>query len=387
MTDERWMQLDYYLPTRVAFGPGRIAEIGEVAATLGKRALLVSTPGVPHAQRVTELLREAGVKGVVFDRAEPNPSGQSVDGAAEIGREEKCDLAIGLGGGSAMDTAKGAALMTTNEGQAWEYTIEYEGERREATRQALPIVAVPTTAGTGSEVNFIAVLSNRETGQKGPLRSDLIRPAYGIVDPELTMSMPAGVTASTGFDALTHAFERFFGGRWHPFVDMMAEETMGTVIKFLPRVLEEPADLEARCRMSWAATQGAMCVLAPMGESGLHVFGLAISAVTDATHGETLAAMMPTVLGDLAEAYPERAARLAGLLGAEARAEAAAPAMATWMRGIGMDIPLAAVGVDEDRLDAVVKATNMTRLAKEYHREMTERQVRAMYARAMQHAS
>jgi len=274
--------------------------------------------------------------------------------------------------------------MATNEGRAWEYTTEYQGDRREIERQPLPIVGVPTTAGTGSEVNFIAVLSNRGTGQKGPLRSDLIRPAYALIDPELTLTLPTAVAASTGFDALTHAFERFFAGRWHPFVDMMTEGVISTVITFLPRVLEDPGDLEGRCRMSWAATQGAMCVLAPMGESGLHIFGLAISAVTDAVHGRALAAMMLPVLSHLAAVYSGRAARLAELLGAEPRANAVVPAMKEWMRTIGMDICLLNVGARQATLEKLVQATNMERLAASYHREMTADHVRSMYEKAME---
>lgn len=378
------MFLDYYLPTRILYGPGRVAELGEIASSLGSRALVVITPGVPHLGRAVDVLAASGVEAIVFDRAEPNPSAQSADAAGQMAREEHCDLTVGLGGGSAMDTAKGAAAMATNEGSAWEYTIEYQGERREIERPPLPIVAVPTTAGTGSEVNFIAVLSNRETGQKGPLRSDLIRPAYALIDPELALTLPPQVTASTGFDALTHAFERFFGGCWHPFVDMMAEGVISTVVRWLPAVLEQPGDLQGRCRMSWAATQGAMCVLAPMGEAGLHIFGLAVSALTDAVHGRALAAMMGPVLADLALAYPDRAARLAELLGAEARPEAAVPATQSWMREIGMDVSLPALGVGQGGLDGLVKATNMQRLAGSYHREMTTEDVRIMYQRAME---
>lgn len=371
------------MPTRIRFGVGRVEELGEIALEVGDRALLVTTAGVPHVERVEALLRDAGVDVVVFDEAEPNPSVESVDRAGEVARGNDCAMTIGLGGGSAIDTAKGAAVAATNAGSVWEYSLEYEGGTREIERAPLPIVAVPTTAGTGSEVNFVAVLSNHETGQKGPLRSDAIRPAYAVIDPELTATMPASVTASTGFDALTHAFERYFGGRWHPFVDMMTESTIATVIEQLPRAIERPDDMEARARMSWAATQGALCVLAPMGESGLHIFGLAVSAVIDAAHGRALAAVMPPVLADLAEGYPERAAGLAGMLGDEARAERAVPAMERWLEEIGMRVTLRDLGADADDLEALVAATSMQRLEGGYHRPMGEGDVRAVYEAAM----
>lgn len=375
--------LDYELPTHIRFGPGRVAEVGKIAAGLGRRALLVTTPGVPHAERVAELLTGSGVDVVPFDEAEPNPSVESVDRAGMVAREQACEVAVGLGGGSAMDTAKGAAVAATNEGSVWEYSLECRGETRAVEASPLPIIAVPTTAGTGSEVNFVAVLSNHETGQKGPLRSDAIRPAYAVIDPELTVSMPASVTASTGFDALTHAFERYFGGTWHPFVDMLAANTIATVIEQLPRALEEPEEMEARARMSWAATQGALCVLAPMGESGLHVFGLAVSAVIDAAHGRALAAVMPPVLADLAEGYPERAARLAEMLGDEARAERAVPAMEQWMGEIGMRVTLRDLGASESDLPAFVAATSLQRLETGYHRRMSEQDVGAVYRAAL----
>lgn len=375
--------LDYELPTRIRYGVGRAGELGEIAAGLGRHALLLTTPGVPHVERMSSLLQAAGVEVTLFDEAEPNPSVESVDRAGAIARQGGCDMAVGLGGGSAIDTAKGAAVAATNDGTIWEYSIEYSGEPRHVAHPPLPIIAIPTTAGTGSEVNHVSVLSNHVTGQKGPLRSDLIRPTCALIDPELTLSMPAAVTASTGFDALTHAFERFFAGTWHPFVDMMTENTISTVIRYLPQAIEHPLEMEARARMSWAATQAALCVLAPMGESGLHIFGLAVSAVIDAAHGRALAAMMSPVLADLAVAYPERAALLAAMLGDEQRADRAAPAMSAWMEQIGMSLTLTDLGASLSDLPALVEATSMQRLENGYHRPMTSADVRAIYESAL----
>ncbi len=384
---ESCADLDYELPTRIRYGIGRIEEVGEIALRLGTRALLVTTPGVPHVERVSELLTMAGVEVTLFDEAEPNPSVESVDYAGEIAQQMGCALTIGLGGGSSIDTAKGAAVAVTNDGSVWEYSIEYREGTRQIEHPPLPIIAIPTTAGTGSEVNHVAVLSNHDTEQKGPLRSDLIRPTFALIDPELTVTMPASVTASTGFDALTHAFERYFAGSWHPYVDMMTENTIATVIEYLPRAIEQPDDLETRARMSWAATQAALCVLARMGESGLHIFGLAVSAVIDAAHGRALAAIMPPVLQDLAGAYPERAARLARILGDEERAERAEPAMCRWMKEIGMALTLEDLGAGVEHLPALVEATSRKRLESGYHRPMSESDVRAIYEAAMDDGS
>jgi len=170
--------MTFHMPTHIIFGAGEVVRVGELARQLGRRALVVSTPGLPHLDRIVSLLEQAGIEVIPFTNTQPNPLAHDLDRAGALARERDCDLIVGVGGGSAMDTAKGAALMAVNEGSIWEYSIECGGQPREA-KGALSKIMVPTTAGTGSEVNFIAVIGNAETRQKGPVRSPHNFPAYG----------------------------------------------------------------------------------------------------------------------------------------------------------------------------------------------------------------
>lgn len=377
------LRLDYHLPTRIVFGPGGLERLAQLCQPLGKRVMLVTMPEIPHGQRAAEMLQAGGIEVLLFDKVEANPRAASADAAGDLAREAKCECMVGLGGGSAMDVAKAAAVAATNAGPIWEYTIEFRGEQRTVEVPPLPILAVPTTAGTGSEINGIAVLSNDETRQKGPMRSPEIAPRVALIDPELTVTLPAQATASTGFDALTHALERYLGGEAHPFIDLLAEDAMLTVATYLPRALETPDDLAARSRMSWAATQAAMCVVAPLGEAGLHTFGLPISAVLDAPHGETLAAMLPVVLADLAEARPEKCARLAEMLGGESQAEGCITAAERWLASIGMSVSLGDLGATEDHCQQFADSVNMGRLASTYCKRVTREDVLTMYRTAL----
>ncbi len=375
------VSMEYALPTRIVFGVDEMDRLGKIAGELGRRALIVTTPGMPHVERAADLLRAAGCEVTGCCEVEPNPRAPTIDAAAAEAKENGVEVVIGIGGGSAMDGAKGIALAAVNEGPVWEYTIEFRGEQREATEQPLPLVAIPTTAGTGSEVNHIAVISNPDTEQKGPLRCDGMAPKVAIVDPALTLSLPNHITASTGFDAFTHAFERFFSPELHPFVHTLAADTMQTVYDYLGKALEKPDDIEPRGRLSWAATQGALCVLAPLGEAGLHIFGLPISALFDTVHGVTLAIMIPSVLTQLSDAFPARAVELAEILGEPAPAKPRACVAATerWLSDIDMAYKLGDSGASEADCARLAAATNMTRVNDRYHRSMTVEDVEVLY--------
>jgi alcohol dehydrogenase class IV len=366
----------FHMPTQIIFGVGEVARVGQLGRLLGRRALVVSTPGLPHLDRIVSLLKQAGVDGLPYTLTQPNPLARDLDRAGALAREEGCDLVVGVGGGSSIDTAKGAALMAMNEGSIWEYSIECEGQPREA-QGALPKIAIPTTAGTGSEVNSIAVIGNAQTRQKGPVRSLHNFPAYAVIDPELTISMPSHVSASTGFDALTHAFERYMQPRYHPFVDLMAEGVIATVLECLPKVLADPEDIELRCRMAWSATQAALCVNARLSESGLHIFGLPISAIKDVPHGVALASMLPAILADIAPSFPRQVARLAEMAGADptglSQEESAAlclRATEDWLESIGMTYRLSELGCDEHDCREMAAVVNMDRLAASYPLEL-----------------
>ncbi len=389
MTD--WQtRFEWLACPRIIFGPGELARLGELAAAFGGHAMLVTMADIPHVGRAADTLRSAGLELSVFDRCTPDPLAQTVDELAEELRLRGCDVLVALGGGSAMDTAKAASVLATNDGPAWEYTIEFRGPRREPKNAPLPVVAVPTTHGTGSEVNGIAVLSNAETRQKGPLRCAMMIPKVALLDPELTLTLPERQTRATAFDALTHAFERFFAEPAHPWVDCMAAHCIGTVVDTLPRLLSEPQNVGARAALLWTAAEAALCVCASLGEAGLHIFALAVAATLGSIHGESLAAMMPVVLGHLIEERPHKAAWFAHLLGAdtaglsvEQAAQRALPAMVEWMERVGMRLTLRDLGAREEHISQMAQSVNMARLRERYCKKLSEEQVAEVFRAAL----
>jgi len=373
---------EFHMPTRILFGPGVVQQAAEEVQKLSKRALLATMADLPFVGRVVNLLRDGGVEVTLFDECEPNPEASTCDRAAALALEKGCGVFIGLGGGSAMDTAKGAAVAAAHESSAWEFTIEYK-DSREATSKTFPIVAIPTTAGTGSEVSRVAVLSNHETRQKGPIRSPYIYPRTAIIDPELTLSMPPQLTAATGFDALSHALERYLSTARHSMIDLLAEDAMRTIIQNLKRAIDNGDDLEARSRMMWASTQATICIGARLNELGLHILGLPLSANLGTSHGVSLAVLVPFLLRDAGPHFPEKCARLAELLGADSGETGCADAMCRWLKEIGLDMSLRDLGVTDEICSELARSVNLSRFANTFYKEKTREEVVGFYRDAL----
>ena len=240
--------LDYQPRTRLIFGPGELARLGELAAGLGgHRVLLVTDAGIVaagHAARAVAGLREAGLEVTVFDRVRENPTTADVDACLAVAREAGVDLLVGLGGGSSMDTAKGTNFLLTNGGEM----RDYWGVGK-ATRPMLPLIAVPTTAGTGSECQCAALIADESTHQKMACLDPKAAARVALLDPELTVSMPTGVTAVTGIDAVAHAVETAVTRRRNPLSTLFSREAFRLCMGALPGVLRRPDDLGARGRM------------------------------------------------------------------------------------------------------------------------------------------
>ena len=370
------------MPTRILFGPGVVQSVADAVGAFSQRALLATMADLPFVGRVVDLLRSGGIDVTVFDQCEPNPQASTCDRAAALAREKGCGIFIGLGGGSAMDTAKGAAIAAAHEHPAWEFTIEYT-DPREATSNTFPIVAIPTTAGTGSEVSHVAVLSNHETKQKGPIRSPYIHPCTALVDPELTLSMPPELTAATGFDALSHALERYLGPAHHSMIDLLAEDAIGTVIQNLKRAVENGDDLDARSKMMWASTQAAICLGGRLNELGLHIFSLPLSVHLGTAHGISLAALVPFLLRDAAPYFPEKCARLTQMLGADIRDVTCADAMRGWLREVGLNLSLRDLGVTPELCLKLAQSVNLQRFANTFYGEKTRVEVENFYRDAL----
>lgn len=251
------MHFDYHIPTKIIFGRGRLKELATEELP-GSKALIVITNGqsmkrLGYLNQVTQYLKENGVDSVLFDKVLPNPTLAHVSEAAELARRESCDMVVGLGGGSAIDSAKAIALAAANPGSYWEYV-----KGREIENDALPIVAIPTTAGTGTESDPWTVITNPETNEKIGFGIKQLFPTLSIVDPELMVSVPANLTAYQGMDAFFHSAEGYLAKVAQPVSDLFALNSIRRIAKFLPEAVKDGNNLQAREEMAWASTQAGM---------------------------------------------------------------------------------------------------------------------------------
>ena len=287
----------FELTTAILFGPGSISKLGEEAAKLGHKAMVVTYPDIRRIGLVDKVLKDLKVNKidtVVFEKVEPNPHTTTVDEGAEIARKEKIDLMIGLGGGSAMDTAKAIALASIGTASIWDFM----SQRAEFKGVVPPIIQIPTMAGTGSEINHGAVLTHWETHIKRPLGGGpRLQAKVAIIDPEITLSVPLHQTKAGGIDIFSHVLEPYLTDSTPtPLTDGIRETCMKMVVKYLPRVIAHLDDIEARTQLSWASTI-AMSQLARLGSGNgdqtCHGIEHALSGYYDVTHGDGLAALLP----------------------------------------------------------------------------------------------
>jgi alcohol dehydrogenase len=338
-----------WVPTRLHFGPGEFAKAGELARQFGRKALVVTYPATgplqPQVQKLLSLLQQAGVETVLFDRVEPNPLTTTADAGAAAARREGCDLVVALGGGSAIDCGKCIALAAVNHGSIWDYMPSGSGTPL-APQAALPIVAITTTAGTGSEMNQNAVLTNPATKEKPGMGHPLLHPRVAIVDPQLMVSLPPRVTASTGIDVLFHALEGYIALQAQPFTDLLCVEAIRLVVANLKEAVANGGNLEARAAMAWANSLAGI-VIDLSGVVLLHAAGHPISAYHDAPHGETLVALARPFIRLTQAAKPVKFAKLTELLGGrtagltlEEAAAASEEALSRFLDEVGLRVTL-----------------------------------------------
>ena len=306
--------LSFYAPTRILFGPGKLNSVGEEAAQLGKKAMLVTGKSAAlkfgYTDRVVSLLKQNGVDTVIFDEVGPNPTVKTVNLGGELARREGCDLVIGLGGGSAIDAAKYIAILATNAVDCW--TIVDPGIDLE--RQPAPVIAITMTAGTGAEVSQFAVLSNPDLKRKDGTGKPYLYAKLAIVDPELTLSLPAYETAYSGVDALAQAIEPFTSVFSNPVSDMFAEAAIKLVANNLRTAVHNPGNLQARTAMHMANVLAGFS-LTLVDTTIAHVMSEAVGAVTDLPHGLCVALSLPAVMEYNCVANLDKFARVAELMG------------------------------------------------------------------------
>lgn len=299
------MRFEFATATRIVFGPGVRREAAGAAAALGRRALLV-TGATP--ERVSGCL--AGMPMVPFAVA-GEPEIETVRSGIALARKEGCDVVVAIGGGSAIDAGKAMAALLTNPGDPLDY-LEVIGRGQPLDRAPAPFIAMPTTAGTGSEVTRNAVLGSTEHRVKASLRSERMMPRLALVDPELALGLPPSVAASTGMDALTQLIEPYVSVRANAMTDLFCVEGIERVARALPRVWANGADIEARTDMAWAALLGGLA-LANAGLGAVHGFAAPVGGMFPAPHGAVCAAVLPHAMAINVEALRARAAGSAAL--------------------------------------------------------------------------
>ena len=340
---------DWTPRTPLVFGPGTLARVGSLAAELGgRRALIVTDKGIVnagHVERARATLEAAGIAVTIFDSVRENPDTEDIRRCAEAAAAAKADIFIGLGGGSSMDTAKGGNLMLTNGGAV----KDYWGVGK-ATKPLLPLIAIPTTAGTGSECQSAALIADEVTHQKMACLDPKIAARIAILDPELTISQPPRVTALTGMDALSHAVETAVTRKRTTLSAMYSHEAFRLCFDALPRVLTDPNDLDARGRMQLgAAFAGAAIEASMLGAA--HSAANPLTARYGVPHGQAVGVVLPSIVRfnaseHSAESRYGELCRAAGLPDAEALAQE----LEEVLRLTGLAAPLGKFGVTRDAI-------------------------------------
>ncbi|MBU0581530.1 MAG: iron-containing alcohol dehydrogenase [Alphaproteobacteria bacterium] len=304
-------------PTTVRFGAGRISELPDALAFAGiKRPLFVTDPGLarlPVVASTLKILDDAKIPYGVFSDVKANPVGANLDAGVAVFRKGKHDGVIAFGGGSALDLGKLIAFQAGQTRPIWDFEDVGDWWTRANSDAIAPIVAVPTTAGTGSEVGRAGVLTNEETHTKKIIFHPKLLPAIVIADPELTTGMPAFITIGTGMDALAHCLEAYCAPGYHPMADGIALEGMRLVLENLPKAAANGKDITARANMMAAAAMGATAFQKGLG--AIHSLSHPIGALYDTHHGMTNGVFMPYVLAFNRPAVEERITRAAAYLG------------------------------------------------------------------------
>jgi alcohol dehydrogenase class IV len=359
-------QIEITLRNRVLFGVGALQRLPQlVVAARGTRVFLVTDPGVVVAGLAADaldVLGAASIQTTMFNEVEANPSGATIELGATTLRTVGLDgtVIVALGGGSAMDAAKAIALCAANDRPVWE--LEYDGPTLAPGR---PIVAVPTTAGTGSEAHPFAVITREGIGRKDYIGHGSLLPIATILDPALTVGLPAGVTSATGVDAMTHSLESLLSRNGNPFAEAMALGVIRTVVEWLPRAVADGTDLEARSQMLMAAHLAGVGQASGTGVGLVHALGHALGTRGRLAHGTALAVVLPEVLAFYA-AEPGLRDRELALVGVAIRAASPTEPPATaagaaigelrrFLAGVGQRHRLRSFGFDDAALDVVAQ--------------------------------
>lgn len=357
------MNFDLYLPVEVIFGVGSVNKVGEVGRRFGYRVLIAtgkkSTKENGALDRVVESLNRNGAEEIIiFDQIEPNPTDKSVNLASEIVVKEKIDYIIGLGGGSSLDSTKAISIVSSNEGYAWDYVNYPEGPRLIPFLNR-PVICIPTTAGTGSEVNRYSVLSNPIRKEKMVISHSLNYPRVAIIDPSLTVSMDRRLTALTGIDALMHALESLTNRLSNFFAEDLAIRAIQIIRRWLPVAIEEPENLQARSYMSYAAMLAGIAIDRKR-VALIHGMEHPVSAhYPHIAHAEGLSALGVAITDFNYKGNPEKYALFAELMGYKPEPHMAVKALEDFLEKVGLRLSLKELGVEREKIERLTEDTYM----------------------------
>lgn len=384
------MKFEFATSARILFGPGTLGEAAPAALGLGKRILLVVGKSTLRAEKLADALTAGGMQ-VTFFNIPGEPTIELAENGAQIARQLGCDLLIGFGGGSVLDAAKAIAALATNPGEALDY-LEVIGRAQPLKNPPLPVIAIPTTAGTGSEVTRNAVLVSPEKHVKVSLRHPSMLPRLAIIDPELTYSLPPEVTAATGLDALTQLIEPFTSNAANPMTDALCLEGIARAARSLRKAYQQGSDAQAREDMALASLLGGMA-LANAKLGAVHGFAGPLGGMFPAPHGEVCARLLPLVmranLRALRERQPdsatlERYIRIGQVLCGHAGARAEDGI--AWVEETCQELkipPLRAHGVSEAQIPAVVEQARQASSMKGNPIELYEQELLQVIAAAL----
>ena len=352
------LSANWNYPTKVRFGPGRIKELADACRAVGmSRPLLVTDPGLKPLPMIMEAigsLEQSGLASALFADVHPNPVGADVEAGLKVFRGGKHDGVVVFGGGSAMDAGKAIAFMSGQTRPMWDYEDREDWWTRADAKGIAPIVAVPTTAGTGSEVGRASVIVDERDHTKKIIFHPKFLPGVTICDPELTVGMPKAITAGTGMDAFAHCLEAYSSPFYHPMSQGIALEGMRLVKTYLPRAYADGTDIEARTQMMAAAVMGAVAFQKGLG--AIHSLSHPVGAVYHTHHGTTNAVVMPPVLRFNRPAIEGKIEAAAAYLDISGGFSGFYDFVLKLREELGIPDKLAALGVGTDRIDELAEA-------------------------------
>ena len=369
-------------PTNLFFGSGKINLVGQECKNFGSKALIVtganSTKKSGLLQKVQDLLAKDGVASIVFDNIPQNPTTDAVMEAAKVARDNACEMVIGLGGGSSLDASKAIAFMAKHEGHVSDYILA----KRTSNGTCLPVIAIPTTCGTGSEADCFAVLNDNATNDKRTLRQFITLPKLSIVDPDLMKTMPQSVLRSVMFDAFCHNVEGYISRNASAVSEMFSLKGVELLVHNMPKLLENPNDNEAWDAVCLASTFGGFS-LQSAGCIAVHGIEHPVSGLRNVIHGKGLAAVICVVLEKTLDVCPERFATLSKIMGGKDEHDFIAQ-VEKIKKSLDLDIKLRDLGVLESDLEWL--ANNAMQVSKALlsnnPKTFTQEEILEMYKKA-----